>query len=144
MKTSLYRHYDADGVLLYVGISLNHLARLGGHKSSSHWFWDITRVDIEHFETRGIAEAAEMLAIREEKPLHNKMRGRGYGLSDRAYAAAQKVSALLSELSSEDRAKLLKLVVEVFGVEDPTSPEHLVDLVHRIRESRKEQSCNAV
>jgi hypothetical protein len=28
-RTSLYRHFDADGTLLYVGISLSALVRLG-------------------------------------------------------------------------------------------------------------------
>ena len=34
----LYRHFDCDGVLLYVGISLSTVARLCEHKHSSKWY----------------------------------------------------------------------------------------------------------
>lgn len=70
-KTSLYRHFNKDGELLYVGISNNHINRLNQHKSASSWFEDISRVEIEHFETRGEALNAETKAIQEEKPKHN-------------------------------------------------------------------------
>ena len=43
----LYRHYDANGELLYVGISLNALNRLAQHREVSAWFPDIAKVTIE-------------------------------------------------------------------------------------------------
>jgi hypothetical protein len=72
-RTSLYRHFDAKGQLLYVGVSLSHVARLGQHRSKSGWYWDIAWVDVQHFETRERALYAEAIAIRDEKPLHNTM-----------------------------------------------------------------------
>ena len=33
--THPYRHYDKNGNLLYVGVSLSSLQRLGQHKSNS-------------------------------------------------------------------------------------------------------------
>lgn len=74
MPTNLYRHFDAGGRLLYVGISVNALARLAGHKSNSEWFSQIATVTVEHFSRRRDAEKAERRAIREEKPEHNRMR----------------------------------------------------------------------
>src|SRR5438067_656371 len=39
--TQLYRHFDADGTLLYVGISLSALQRLRGHRAAE-WIDRIT------------------------------------------------------------------------------------------------------
>lgn len=68
--TALYRHYDEAGVLLYVGISLSAVNRLGQHKRNA-WFWSIRRVDVEYFSTRRAARQAEQTAIQTEKPLFN-------------------------------------------------------------------------
>ena len=40
---ALYRHFAADGSLLYVGISLSALNRLGQHKQNAEWFDKISR-----------------------------------------------------------------------------------------------------
>jgi hypothetical protein len=67
----LYRHFDANGKLLYVGISLSAIIRLAQHKSCSVWFDKIARVEIEFLPTRTAAVSAERLAIQNEKPKHN-------------------------------------------------------------------------
>lgn len=72
MKTALYRHFDAAGQLLYVGVSLCAFQRTRQHGQSAPWFEDVTRIDIEWFASRSLAEAAEWRAIRNEKPLHNQ------------------------------------------------------------------------
>lgn len=69
--TQLYRHFDANGKLLYIGISLSALHRLAGHKEHSHWFRDIARVEIETYPTRAEALKAERAAILAEQPLYN-------------------------------------------------------------------------
>jgi predicted GIY-YIG superfamily endonuclease len=74
MAAELYRHYDEDDNLLYIGISVNTTARLVGHKDTSDWFKDISKITIEHFETRYEAEQAERKAIREENPICNVLR----------------------------------------------------------------------
>lgn len=68
--TALYRHFDAAGSLLYVGISLNAIARLSQHKQSK-WSADIAKVEIEHYPTLRKALEAEKLAIQAEKPRWN-------------------------------------------------------------------------
>ena len=70
-RTALYRHWNADGELLYVGISLNAVSRLAQHRIEANWFDDIARVDIEWHPTREAAESAERSAIKTEHPLHN-------------------------------------------------------------------------
>lgn len=70
-RTALYRFYDEDSVLLYVGVSLNIPARMAQH-AKAEWFLSITNVDVTWFETGPTALAAERRAICEEKPYFNK------------------------------------------------------------------------
>ncbi len=70
-KQALYRHFDAAGRLLYVGISLCPFTRTRQHGMLSDWFDDVVRVEIERFDTRSQAEQAEYAAIRNERPIHN-------------------------------------------------------------------------
>jgi predicted GIY-YIG superfamily endonuclease len=71
MRTSLYRHFNNVGELLYVGVSLSALQRLGQHAENSEWFNSIDRVTIEHFDSREEALAAERSAIIQDRPMHN-------------------------------------------------------------------------
>lgn len=71
-KTSLYRHWDIEGNLLYVGISLSAVYRLSQHMSGAAWADQINKVTLETFPTRAKALAAERLAIRQERPKWNK------------------------------------------------------------------------
>ena len=68
----LYRHFDKDGALLYVGISLSPVYRLSQHREASAWFKEIRNVTIVQFDTRKEALSAEKSAIISEKPIHNK------------------------------------------------------------------------
>jgi predicted GIY-YIG superfamily endonuclease len=68
---ALYRHFNVDGELLYVGISVSSLVRLTKHRHASSWFSEIAVVKIEHFPNRPDALKAEAKAIREERPRHN-------------------------------------------------------------------------
>jgi predicted GIY-YIG superfamily endonuclease len=71
VKTTLYRHFNADGKLLYVGISLSALQRLSQHADHSDWYNKISRVEMEHFSDRPSAMAAEKKAVISEGPLYN-------------------------------------------------------------------------
>jgi hypothetical protein len=70
----LYRLYDADDTLLYVGISLSALTRAGQHRGQQPWWHEVARVDIEHLATddRREAERLEQQTIWSERPLYNK------------------------------------------------------------------------
>lgn len=67
----LYRHFDEQGNLLYIGISLSTISRLAQHKNGSAWYEDIRRVEIERHPNRRAALRAERKAIIAEKPIHN-------------------------------------------------------------------------
>lgn len=73
-RTSLYHHFDRQGRLLYVGISLSHVQRLAQHRKTSHWYWDIACIKVTHYPSRNAAERAERRAIRTQNPLHNVVR----------------------------------------------------------------------
>lgn len=75
-KTCVYRFYDEDEQLLYVGISMNLEGRLTKHHSRG-WWPEVVRCDVEWFEGREEAKAAERAAIAREHPIHNIMRPAG-------------------------------------------------------------------
>jgi predicted GIY-YIG superfamily endonuclease len=70
-RTALYRFFDADGALLYVGITYDTEQRFASHRNSSPWWKDVADESVEWFDTRPLALAAELEAIRTERPRHN-------------------------------------------------------------------------
>ena len=75
MRTALYRHYDVEGNLLYVWVSLSPMARTSQHSSCANWFDDVARIEIEWHESRSDALDAECIAIHCEKPFYNSRGG---------------------------------------------------------------------
>lgn len=69
--TVLYRAFDQDDKLLYVGITDRIDQRIGAHGRTSPWAGDVARWAVEAFQTRAEAEAAEASAISAESPMHN-------------------------------------------------------------------------
>jgi hypothetical protein len=67
----LYRHFDAEGTLLYVGISISALNRLAGHRGRAPWYWNIARVEVTRYATRRESLDAEREAVKTERPLFN-------------------------------------------------------------------------
>lgn len=72
-RTALYRLYDADGRLLYVGITSNPKARWGAHARDKHWWPEVARKTTEWFETRKSAERIEKIEVEDERPRYNKV-----------------------------------------------------------------------
>lgn len=68
---ALYRHFDEDGVLLYVGIANDPAVRAEGHRVQSRWWPLSKRTDVEWHDSRQAALDAEVAAIRSELPLFN-------------------------------------------------------------------------
>jgi excinuclease UvrABC nuclease subunit len=68
---TLYRFYDAEGVLLYVGITKFFEPRLKQHYKNAEWFFDTASVKLEHYQTRQEVERAETQAIEQESPRYN-------------------------------------------------------------------------
>ena len=93
LETVLYRAYSASMGLLYVGISANAWARIAGHKERSPWFGEAVWFKLQSFNTRKEAEAAELEAIRTERPKYN-------------IAGAKEACRAVNETEQARRAKL--------------------------------------
>ena len=67
----VYRFYNSEGHLLYVGISVSALHRVASHKVVQRWWGDVTRIDLAHYPNWKTARDAERAAIRDESPRYN-------------------------------------------------------------------------
>lgn len=68
---TVYRAFDAEGALLYVGASTRLGARLDSHRYGKTWWREVARIELAHFPDSATALAAEREAIRTERPAHN-------------------------------------------------------------------------
>lgn len=91
---ALYRFFDKDDRLLYVGITLNPGARWKQHSKDKPWWHEVARVTVEHFPDRETVLEAERAAIITERPLHNVVHNRGTS-SDGTVIAAPQLDRLL-------------------------------------------------
>lgn len=71
--TAVYRLYDADDRLIYVGQSQRMGQRMRTHSKHSWWYELFDRIEVEYHPTRAAAMAAEATAIQEEQPAFNAM-----------------------------------------------------------------------
>ncbi len=69
-KTCVYRLYDADDRLLYVGLTMNPLGRMSKHRRRA-WWQDVDRITMQWFDGREAAKAAEWRATGTDAPLYN-------------------------------------------------------------------------
>ncbi len=67
----LYRAYDEDGQLLYIGRSKRLPERLGTHSAEQPWWHRVRRIDVEPIAADRHPAQVEDDAIRTEHPLHN-------------------------------------------------------------------------
>lgn len=109
MTQSLYRHYDSSGTLLYVGVSLSALVRLGQHEAS-HWFDSIARVEIQRFANRQEVLEAERVAVATENPLHNVIRFKTRAKSIKTLRAEMQAEKLAAA-AAESRQAIVKRFV---------------------------------
>ena len=72
-RTGLYRLYSAEGNLLYVGITSDPARRFSQHAGEKKWWPQVVRRDVEWYETRDGALAAEEAAIRSKQPVWNEL-----------------------------------------------------------------------
>ena len=71
-SASVYRQWDKDGRLLYVGMANDPLQRNLSHMRGVRHKYEIASITFEWFATREEASAAESKAISEENPAYNK------------------------------------------------------------------------
>jgi predicted GIY-YIG superfamily endonuclease len=71
MSAYVYRVLDEDGLLLYVGCSVDVDRRMGQHRKASPWFAYADQVAVEGPFPRAEALRRESDAIRSERPWFN-------------------------------------------------------------------------
>ncbi|MGW2371707.1 GIY-YIG nuclease family protein [Kitasatospora sp. NPDC001683] len=81
-RTAVYRLYDTDGSLLYVGITHNLEQRWADHRHWKRWWHLVHRSDIQWFPNRASALAAERAAVEAESPRFDKTHRLGRGWRD--------------------------------------------------------------
>jgi predicted GIY-YIG superfamily endonuclease len=108
---TLYRLYDLEDQLLYVGISSKWHERFHQHEKLQPWWDSVTKITLERFDSREQVVEAERVAIKVEKPSENKQHSQTYE-------------------SMQDHFDMLKFYIH-FNV--PVDPMH-ADLVKRGRE----------
>lgn len=69
--TTVYRFWEKDGTLLYIGITFSTHRRFSQHKSLKPWWDEVDHITLEHFLTRAEAQLAEEIAVRKEQPRYN-------------------------------------------------------------------------
>lgn len=74
-RTCVYRFFDENDRLLYVGLSMNFDGRLAKHRRKP-WWPQVARTEIEWFDGRESAKTAEKIAIHHENPVYNITRPR--------------------------------------------------------------------
>jgi hypothetical protein len=73
---ALYRWYDRDDTLLYVGRSNQPVRRAGEHAQDKQWWRDVARSTVEWHPSLPAVIAAEKHAIETEQPIHNDLHNR--------------------------------------------------------------------
>ena len=77
--TYLYRCFDSEGNLLYIGITKSIPTRMEEHKWYSAWWPYLDRYELEEISSRKEAFRAETEAIHAELPIFNKIASRRSG-----------------------------------------------------------------
>lgn len=68
---TVYRFYDAEWRMIYVGISANAPIRFEQHRTVKTWWREVAFIRCDHFLTRNEALRAETDWIRQERPRYN-------------------------------------------------------------------------
>ena len=76
-RTALYRHFDVDGALLYVGITCGLGSRDTQHLRNESWFPEVHHSTTEWLNTREHARSLERVAIVHESPKYNIANAKG-------------------------------------------------------------------
>ena len=70
-RTAVYRMYDTDWTLLYVGVAKRLGARWDVHAKQQPWWDQVKHQTVTWYPNRDEAEAVEETAIRDERPVYN-------------------------------------------------------------------------
>jgi predicted GIY-YIG superfamily endonuclease len=111
--TTLYRLYDSDGRLLYVGTSVDAQGRWEQHAREKLWWSSVARATVDWHPDRTSAMAAERAAIRSESPLHNDKATAGEAVFPYQGNRGPTPQTALRRAATEQRASLDRLAVAI-------------------------------
>lgn len=72
LRTAVYRFFDANGDLLYLGITHDLDERWKAHERNQPWWLDVARREFTWCDTRPEAELIEVTATAAEKPRYDR------------------------------------------------------------------------
>lgn len=106
-RTALYRLFDDQERLLYIGIAVHPDRRWRQHArdNAETWWPDVQRKEVEWFETRERAAEAEAEAIRREGPPYNWHHTAAYNDPARGWRTPAPVP---SSRASEERRRVFE------------------------------------
>lgn len=87
VPTSVYRYYDKNGVLIYVGITKQRTGRNSQHNADKVWWPLVFEQKVEHLPSRLCAQNRERDLIRLYKPPFNKVHNPEHAVLRAAYEA---------------------------------------------------------
>lgn len=100
--TAVYKHYDIDDNLIYVGVASDVTVRQSTHFKTSEWQQEIQNVSVEWHHSRLRAEIREILLIKAFRPKYNKVHNNDnlaeLAIANRFETFANKLRESLSEL----------------------------------------------
>lgn len=70
-RNVLYRIFDGDGALLYIGATTSLATRIASHAQTQPWWDEASEIKLKRFETFEELAKAEVLAIEFEHPKYN-------------------------------------------------------------------------
>lgn len=109
-RAVLYRYYDNNSYLLYVGIAWDEPIRRNDHLSGDIWGPDIQTITVTYFANRETASVMERNAVRAEKPLWNTNYNRAPGEPKRQSQRPVPLLTIYSDLTPDAQAVAVLLV----------------------------------
>ena len=103
VKTALYKHKNADGHIIYVGVAKNIGARSAQHLDNSEWQAEIASIDVEWYENSLLAELMEIKLIKSLRPKYNRAHNNNRPFD---YAFHQRIDSFLKNEEKSINEKL--------------------------------------
>lgn len=111
---AVYRFFDTDGSLLYVGSTVNPPQRWSSHKGTKDWWPFVTAYTLTWWPTAERAYVEEYKAIRTEQPKHNQLGVFPFWEKRPVSEEAQRVAEALAAVEEiEDPERRARAISEV-------------------------------
>ena len=103
VKTALYKHKNADGHIIYVGVAKNIGARSAQHLDNSEWQAEIASIDVKWYKNSLLAELMEIKLIKSLRPKYNRAHNNNRPFD---YAFHQRIDSFLKNEEKSINEKL--------------------------------------